>query len=122
MPTLRLTISSKAAILAVVAILFATRAVATPDEGQQAVWAQLRAGETKLHQIEHLPMAERAPFQREHMTLIGHALAAVQALQPKKGMSLKERLAWQVEQQRLLESMVKQMLDNFHLTTEMLEK
>ncbi len=120
MPTLALTITSRA--LAAVAILFALRAAAAPDEGQQAVWAQLRAGETKLHRIEHLPVAERAPFLREHMTLIGHALASMQALQPKQGMSLKERLAWQVEQQRLLESMVKQMLDSFHLTTEMLEK
>jgi hypothetical protein len=109
-------------VSAIVAILVATPAAAAPDEGQQAVWAQLQTGQAKLHQIEHLPVAGRAAFLREHMTLISHALASVEALQPTKGLSMKKRLAWQEEQQKLLESMVKQMLDNFHLTTEMQEK
>jgi hypothetical protein len=122
MARLREAIHYRAAVAVTIAMLVATPALPAPDSGQEAVLAQLREGRKELHQIEHIPVAERGPALHEHMTLVGHALASARALQPRRGMPLKERLAWQAEQQKLFEAMVEQMLDNHHLLLEMVEK
>ena len=110
------------AVAGAMAMLLVMPTLAAPDRGQQAVLAQLRDGQSKLHQIEHIPVAERGPALHEHMTLIGHALASAQALQLPADLPLKKRVLWQAEQQKLLEAMVKQMLDSHHLMMEMLER
>ena len=106
----------------VLGVLSIVPALAALDGGQSTVAALLREGQAELHEIEHLPVAERGPGLHDHMALIGHAAAAAKILQPKTGLSSKERLVWRAEQQKLFENMVQQMLDNHHLMMEMLQK
>ena len=92
---------------------------AAPDEGQSAVATLLESGQARLRDIEHMPVAERGLALHEHMSLVGHAYAAAKALQPRAGLPAKERLAWQMGQQKLLEGVIEQLLDNHHLMQEM---
>lgn len=106
------------AALAVCLAVVAPFAAASQDEGQRILNHRLQASQAKLTEAQkHEGMARQALLQ-EHMKLLQETMEKMRATKPRVGMSMQEHEEWMNQQQKLMESMLSQMMESHKLALE----
>jgi len=92
-----------------------TSAMAAPDLFQQQINQQFIQSQQKLKEAEAAKGAERQKLMGEHMKMTHEAMDKMQAMKPKAGMSMQEHEDWINEHQKLMDQVMRQMMEEHHM-------
>ena len=108
------------ATIAVCSIGFlSVSAIAAQDEFQREVLQRIQQSKQKL-QLCHVAMGpERQKLMAEHMKMMKETMEEMQTMKPKAGISMQEHEDWINQQQKLMEDMMGQMMEEQHLMMDM---
>ncbi len=108
------------ATIAVCSIGFlSVSAIAAQDEFQQEVLQRIQQSQQKLQQCNVAMGPKRQKLMAEHMKMMKETMEKMQAMKPKAGISMQEHEDWINEQQKLMEDMMGQMMEEQHLMMNM---
>lgn len=106
------------AILAGLATAFLTLslgALAGPDSAQQQMMQRLQESKHKLSEAEKAKGEERRKLMSEHMKMMDESMGKMQAMKPRDDMTPQQQKEWIAEHQKLMQSMVDQMMGEHHM-------
>ena len=90
-------------------------ASAAPDENQRMATQQLMQSKQKLAAAQAAQGAERMKLMAEHMTMMQKTMTQMVAMKPRDNMTPQEQKDWMGEHQKLMDSLMGQMMDEHHL-------
>ncbi len=80
---------------------------------------QIMKAKQKLKEAEAAKGPERQKLMGEHMKMMKESMEKMQAMKPKAGMSMQEHEDWINEHQKLMDDMMGQMMEEYHMMTGM---
>lgn len=115
---------NKALLVAVaMSVIFPAAALAGPDSTQRMLLERMQESQKKLEQAEQAQGAERERMMQEHMKAMDANMKLMRDMTPpKSGMGMKERDAWMMEHQKLMQMMMDQMKREHDLTMKAMPK
>lgn len=110
-------IFSQIVIAAVLALPAAVQAA--QDESQRMLVQQVQQAKQKLAAAQAAQGSDRQKLMAEHMTMMQKTMGQMQGMMPGGNMTPQERAAWMTEHQKLMDTMVGQMMDEHRLMMQM---
>jgi hypothetical protein len=94
-------------------------ALAGPDSLQRQLLQQLEESQRKLEQARQASEAERLKLMQEHMSMMEESMKMMQAMRPRKGMTMEEHEEWIAQHQRIMDTMLEQMMKDQQMLMQM---
>lgn len=90
-------------------------AIAVQDEFQRQMTQQVMKAKQKLKEAEAAKGAERQKLMGEHMQVMKENMEKCRTMQPKAGLSEKEREEWLIEHRKIMQEIMDQMMQQHHM-------
>lgn len=92
-----------------------------PNEDVLTMQQRLQDAQQKLDQAGKAQGADRNKFMQEHMKMMEQNMKEMQAMQPRKDMTMAEHEQWMTEHQNMMNTMMRQMMQEHHMMMEMMK-
>ena len=89
-----------------------------PNEDVFALQQRIEAAQHKLDQAGKAQGADRGKLMQEHMQMMEQNIKGMQAMQPRQGMTMAEHEQWMAEHQKMMNTMMQQMMQEHHMMME----
>ena len=114
------TIHKMIAIIAVSSIgLLSVSAIAGQDSFQREITQRVQQAKQKLKQAEAAKGAEHKKLLGEHMQMMKEDMEKCRTMQPKAGLSEKEREEWFIEHRKIMQEIMDQMMQENQMMQKM---
>ena len=100
-------------------LMFPTVTWPGPDAAQQQLIQQTQQAKMKMQEVERAKEAERTKLLGEHMKMMDVIIGKMNAMKPRAGMTMKEHEEWIAENQKLMEMVMGQMMQEHHMLMKM---
>jgi hypothetical protein len=100
-------------------LMFPVAVWSGPDAAQQQLIQQTQQAKMKMQEAERAKEAERVKLLGEHMKMMEAIIGKMNAMKPRPSMSMKEHEEWIAENQKLMETVMGQMMQEHHMLMKM---